>query len=492
VPDIEATSTARAFNVKPRVTVLTPEQIDQVHEYSLQILRDVGVRVDSKPARQLFARAMASGNYGSAEGRIDGDRVSVPGSLVEWALQVAPSEVAVYDRRGNLAFRLPGDTRFGTGVTALYYQDPLTDQVEPFARRHIGTLARLGDGLSSFDVLSTPGIIQDVAPELADLFTTLEMMANTVKPLVILVSAERAFPATLDLLEHLHGELAAKPFVLPYFNPISPLVINKGTVDKMQAAIASGLPIIYSNYGMSGASTPITPAGTLALLNAELLAGLVLSQLMKEGAPVILGSLPSCFDMAGAGSFYDPRSYLIDLAGAEMMAHYGLPHVGTSGSGIGWGPDLIAAAHQWMNHLLSCLGKVGLAPFVGDDLGAMAFSPAIAVYANDVVRQARILVEGFSLDDVSVAMSEIVECGPGGDFLTSPTTLQQFRSLYRSSIWPNMALEEWQAKGSPSAGRELRHLTQRLLAESKPPDDHASLMGRGEAFIRLTDPGSWA
>jgi trimethylamine--corrinoid protein Co-methyltransferase len=125
---------------------------------------------------------------------------------------------------------------------------------------------------------------------------------------------------------------------------------------------------------MAGATTPITPLGTLILLNAELLAGLVFAQLVREGTPVILGSLPAYFDMQTMASFYDTTSYLLNLACAEMMAAYALPHCGASGSGIGWGPDLVASGHQWMNHLLSCLGDVGLVPFVGDVLGSKAFS----------------------------------------------------------------------------------------------------------------------
>ncbi len=68
--------------------------------------------------------------------------------------------------------------------------------------------------------------------------------------------------------------------------------MNEGTVDKMKIAIERGLPVIISNYSMSGATTPITPAGTVAVLLAELLAGLVIGQLYKEGAPMLLGMLP--------------------------------------------------------------------------------------------------------------------------------------------------------------------------------------------------------
>ena len=320
----------KATIVQPRLNTLDQKQIKKIHAYSLQILSSIGVRVDSQQARKLFTRAIGSN-------AIDGDRVRIPSDLVEWAIQAAPAHIDVYDRNGAPAFRLPDQVRFGVGVTSLYYQEPETDRAVPFARKHMAACVRLGNDLSSFDVISTIGIVQDVAPQVSDLYATLEMTANTAKPLIILISDEKAFPAVLDLLEHLHDDLATRPSVIPYFNPITPLIINKTTVDKMFAAIERGLPFIYANYGMAGASTPITPAGQLALMNAEVLAGLTLGQLIKEGTPMILGNHPACFDMKGNQSFYDPKSYLIDLACAEMMAHYNLPYSGTSGSGMGWG-----------------------------------------------------------------------------------------------------------------------------------------------------------
>jgi len=466
------------FKVRPQLTVLSQEQMAQVHDYSLRILSSTGVRVDSEQARRVFSQATGQ--------PADGDRVRIPRELVEWAIEAAPESIGVYDRRGNRAFCLGDDEmRFGIGVTALYYQDPETDQVTPFAREHMASMSRLGDALPSFDVISTVGIVQDVAPEVLDLYATLEMTANAVKPLVVLVSDEERFPAVLDMLEHLHGDLASRPFIVPYFNPISPLVINKGTVDKMLVAIERGLPFIYSNYGMAGATTPLTQAGTLALLNAELLAGLTLSQLVKEGAPIILGSLPAFFDMRGVGSFYDSISYALNLACAEMMAFYRLPHAGTSGSGMGWGANLITSGHQWTNHLTACMGKAGLAPFVGDILGSKAFSPASVVYSNEIIAQARRLARGFVLDDAAVALDEIDQVGPGENFLTSATTLKLFRKAYYvSDIFANLTLEEWQAQGYPQAADLLRRYTRQLIDKLVAPEDYEDLMGRGEAFIR--------
>ncbi len=468
--------------LRPHIAVLNESQIAQLHEHSLRVLSHVGVRVDADRARRLLLRAGAR----AGEGR----RVFLPPELVEWALRVAPSTVDVHDRWGKHVFRLGKDVpgpqaRFGIGVTCLYYQDAQSDAVTPFTRQHVREMVRLGGALPSFDVISTVGVVQDVDPALCDLYAALEMVANTTKPLVVLVADEAAFPHVLDLLEHLCGDLAARPFVVPYFNPITPLVINAGTADKMWWTIERGLLFIYSNYGMAGATTPITPAGTLVLLTAELLAGLTLSQLMKEGAPVILGSLPAYFDMRGMGSFYDAHSYLINLACAEMMAHYGLPHAGTSGSGIGWGPDPIAWGHQWMNHLTSCLGKVGLVPFVGDNLGSKAFSPVLAVYANEAIAQARRLAQGFAWDDITADLDEIGRVGPGGNYLTSEMTLDLFReAYYQSEVFPSLTLEAWQARGCPRAMDALRRHTQQLLAHVSAPADHVELMAKGEEFIQ--------
>jgi trimethylamine--corrinoid protein Co-methyltransferase len=316
------------------------------------------------------------------------------------------------------------------------------------------------------------------------------MTANTTKPLIILISDENVFPYVLDLLEHLHGDLSACPSIIPYFNPITPLVINKTTVDKMFAAIERDLPFIYANYGMAGASTPITPAGQLALMNAEVLAGLTLGQLIKEGTPMILGIHPACFEMKGNESFYDPKSYLIDLAAAEMMAHYNLPHSGTSGSGMGWGADLIAGGHQWFNHLISCLGKKGLAPFVGDILGSQAFSPNLIVYANEVIQQVRLFAEGFVIDDTNIGLEDIAQAGPGGDFLLSNLTLKSYRNAREfSHIFENLQIDGWQARGRPRMEDLLRGHTRQLLDESKPAENHSELLAQGESFIKsLTIP----
>ncbi|RPJ23400.1 MAG: hypothetical protein EHM33_21060, partial [Chloroflexi bacterium] len=332
-------------NVRPHLTMLTEEQKQDIHRYTLKLLATTGVRVDSPSALEMLRKTVGSS-------MVKERTVRFPAELIEWAIKSAPSHIQIYDRRGNEQFTIGGEgdrLRFGIGVTALYYQDPATDTPELFQRKHMQDMVRLGNKLPHYDVISTIGIVRDVPEHLTDLYGSLEHLANGTKPLVLLCSDEHRFEDVMQMFESLHGDLGTKPFIIPYFNPVSPLVMNAGTVDKMKIAIERGLPVIISNYSMSGATTPITPAGTITVLLAELLAGLTIGQLFKEGASMLLGMLPVYFDMKTLMNFYDPQSILVNLACAEMMEFYGVPHCGTSGSGTGWGMDLLAAETYWMN-----------------------------------------------------------------------------------------------------------------------------------------------
>jgi trimethylamine--corrinoid protein Co-methyltransferase len=469
---------ATSLHIQPTINVLSPEAITEVHRYSLKILSEIGVRVDSEKALKVLKRSRGVKI-------LDEQHVLFHPDIVEWSLQQAPSVINIYNRKGDLAFRLGEDqTRFGIGVTNLFYQVPNTGEILPFSRDHMRSSVGLGHNLPSYDVISTIGILRDVEPEKADLLALLEMVASTVKPLIILISDNKQFLPGLVLLEHLVGNLSTKPFVIPYFNPVTPLIFNQTTLENMLASIERGLPVIFSNYGMAGLSTPITSAGTLALLNSELLAGLVFSQLVNPGTPVILGSLPAFFDMKMLVDFFDPQTMLLNLACAEMMATYNLPHAGTSGSTNGWGADLISSQTLCINHLTSCLGKVSLAPFVGGCFGSKVFSPTLVVYANEIIEQSRQFAKGFDLDEEFLDLDEMKKIGVGGNYISSRQTIKLFRNAYHTStIFPRLSLEKWQELNHPDDLKYLRERTLDLLNQPLFPDDQFELLNKGEYLI---------
>ena len=464
-------------NVRPQLKLLNEEQIQQVNQYVLRILSETGMRVDSPSVIEMLKK--------TGQVQVQERNVKLSPEIVEQAIQSAPPVIQMYDRRGNPAFRLGDDRlRFGVGVTALYYQEPVGDNLELFTRQHMRIMTRLGSSLPNYDVISTPGIVRDVPAELSDLYGNLEMFANTTKPLVVLTSNENSFAPLLDMYERLHGDLKMKPFMMPYFNPVSPLVMNAGTLLKMGVAIERGLPFIFSNYSMAGATTPLAPAGMLAMLLAELLAGLTISQVMKPGTPISVGMLPAYFDMKSMLNFYDPQSMLLNISCAEIMANYNLPHCGTSCAGTGWGMDLIATDSYWMNALTFALTKGGLAPFIGDGLASKSISPCTVVHVHEIIDQAFRFANGFQLDDAQAALNEIAKIGPGGNFLSSPSTVKNYKTgYYISPIYPRWSMEKWQAAGQPDARQVLREKTQAMIRDLSAPEDYDVLIRKGEEYI---------
>ena len=467
--------------ITPKFQVLNLEQINDIHSYSLHLLENTGIKVESKEALEIFRN--------SGEVIIKDDVVFLGEELINQAIKTAPSDIEIHGKEGDLAFHLgemQGDeTYFGIGVTNTWFQNIEGNEVEPFARKHMQHSVRLGDMLPHFDMVSTLGIPSDVSPLSADLYATLDMYTNTSKPLVLLIQGEDNINPNLELLSHLHGDISEKPFCIPYVNPITPLILNKDTSDKMISAFRYNLPVMYSNYGMYGGTTPATEAGTLTLLNAELLAGLVFSQLIKEGSKVILGSLPASFNMKTMGSEYTTNSYMINLACAEMMTFYKLPHCGTSGSSVGRGSDLLATGELWVNHLTSCMGKVGCAPFVGSNFSSMAFSPGNAVLSNYIIGETKKFGAGFSMNEKTINLEEIAQIGHGGNYFLSAETIASLDKLNNpNSIWSSINLDTWRNNGKPSVENELIDHANELYEKAKnKADSDTEVRKKGEEYI---------
>ena len=469
------------MNVRPKLNLLGPDQINEVHRYSILILEDTGIKVESKTALNIFAKSDGV--------KIKDDVVCIKGELVDHAIKQAPSNIEVYNKSGESAFHLGknqgNETHFGIGCTNTWFQEIESSGIELFTREHMQHSTKLGDLLDNFAMVSTLGIPSDAPVDKLDLYSTLDMYANTTKPLVLLISGEGTINDVFDLLSSLHGDISAKPFCIPYVNPITPLVLNEATTDKMISSIRNDLPFMYSNYSLYGATTPVSEGGSLALLNAELLAGLVFSQLVKEGSKVILGSLPAAFNMASLGSHYTPASYLLNLACAEMMNYYEIPHCGTSGSTSGRGADLLASGNLWINHLSSCVGKVGCAPFVGGNFDSLAFSPTTVVLSNQIIGEAKKFAKGFTLDQKTVNLQEIDQIGHGGDYLTSEHTLASLNELSKTDIlWSSLSLDDWKEQSMPSAEKELIEYSQDLYSKAIiASEDNIDIIKEGEEYI---------
>ena len=138
-----------------------------------------------------------------------------------------------------------------------------------------------------------------------------------------------------------------------------------------------------------------------------------------------------------------------------------------------------------MNTLTFSLTKGGLAPFVGDSLGSKAISPTSIVQVHEIIDQVLRFADGFQLDDTQAALDEIAKVGPGGSFLSSPSTLKNYKKgYYVSGVYPRWPMERWQAEEQPEARQVLREKTRALLTDLPTPDDYEELVGKGSEFIK--------
>lgn len=408
---------------------------------------------------------MASAGYKELEPQ----RFNISSHAVQAAQASIPSTISVTDRTQKPAFELSTNKResvFGVGVTNTHFRDPARGSIRELELDDVRACVHLTDKLDAYSLLSTPAVLNGPDSLRNELEVAMAMFTGTSKPLMLLINEPSVFEAVIKTYAHFTNQATReRSDLLCYLNPITPLVVNEDTCRKIEISIEYDVPLVYSNYGMSAASTPLDTLGTLALLNAELLAGLVIIQTLKPGQPALFGSLPATFEMQQMRSVYTSETLWLNLACSEMMEHYGLLHCGTSGSGIGFGPDLPNAISQLMNHLTGALGKAQLMPFIGGDFDSRVLSPETIVLADDIIHQLR----SFQSQSLERApediLGEIRTVGAGGSFLATPFTLEHFEDRIRNprSLWPDLTLENWEVAGSPGADMLLKERTMALM-----------------------------
>ncbi len=454
----------------PTFRVLSEEQRRRIHDAALAVLEDPGVRITTNAARDILLGAGAT--TGPA------DTVRIPSRLVAEALAVAPRAFALYDRDGRERLRLgEGRAYFGTGVTALAYEDPATGAVADFTLDDVAALARLTDALPNLDFIATPGVVRagpDLPQAIVNQREFLAMLTGTTKPIMPLIEDATALADIVEMAAIVAGgreALRERPFVVPYLNSVTPLVFNAETLDKLILSVDHGLPVVCQAAPTLGATGPVTPAGTAVLCAAETLAGLVLAQARRPGAPYITGSMPMAMDMrtgdvTGGGA----PGLLVYLAGVEMARHWGLPQVGSGGSADSKIADEQGAREAGIAIVQDVLEGVDLSFDVGSLEMGLATSAIQVVMADEAIEVGRGLLRGIRTDDEALAVDVIREVGIGGHFLATRHTADHQRELWMPTLTSWESRRAWEADGSRSMRERARERAIELIGTHRPPE----------------------
>ena len=456
---------------RPQLRLLRDDQLDRIHETSLEILAKPGMRISTAPARKLLADAGCA---------IDGEDVSFPSELVEWAISVAPGDFTWFGRDGGDITFGTDEPHWGAGVTCLSYLDPRDATPHTYTLQYMADVATLVDALPNIDFLATPGVARataDMPQEVVNQEEFFAMTTHTTKPLMVLIADHPELRDILEMAAIVRGgreALRERPFVIPYLNPVSPGLYNPETLDKLLLAAEWGVPIVCQPAPQVGATSPMTLAGAMALSNAESLAGLVLAQLANEGNPYVVGIIPMALDMrTGAATAAGPIAPLLQFANVELARRYGLPIHADGGNSDAKLFDEQATLEATFYAVTSALAGVDIM-FDGGCLEAgLLWSPELLVILDEIVDLCRSMMRGFDVDDESLALEAIREVGIGDIYLGHDHTLAHFREMWLPKLISWEGRTDWQAKGSTTLGQRVNARTIELIDShgAKPIDD---------------------
>ena len=447
---------------------LSDEQLQQIHRAALTILERTGVQVEEAEARRLFQDAGAI---------VSGKRIRLPAALVEDALHWAPERVVLAGRDPRWDLELTGArVHIGTGGAALTVMDLETGEPRPAALKDVAELARLVDALDNIHFYLIPVYPTELGKENVDILQYYAGLANTTKHVQSGVYSVQGIRDTVEMCERIAGGSSAlreRPivsFITSWM--VSPLLFASDVTTLLIETCRQGIPVVLSAAPMAGSTAPVTLAGMLAQLTAEQLSGLVLTQLVRRGAPTVIGPIPAIADMKTGRYLGGSAEFgLTNAAMAQIAQFYKLPLYNSAGMTDAKVGDIQAGFEKGMSAVLAVLAGSN---YIHHAAGMLENMNSVAaeqyVIDNEILGMALRVLRGVEVNEETLALDVIDQVGPGGHFLMEDHTLHNMRSefYYPSKVVDRQGWEGWQEAGSLEARERARRIAGDIMATHRP------------------------
>ncbi len=444
---------------------LSEKNVQEIHEGSLELLGEVGIEVVNEQARNIFHR------HGS---RIsENNRVIIPPQLVEDAMKKVPAEFSLYGRReqNHIHYR-PGCFYTSTGGSAQYVLD-LEGERRPATCKDLHDIMSLVDELQYIDLISLPIYLNDLPEESVDVNRFFTGLKNSTKHIIGAVYTLDGLAKVARMAEIVGGEnWKAKPIISIVLCPIiSPLRLDEVATALMVEAARQG--IITYNFSMPqvGCTSPITIAGTLVTMNAEVLAVTTLIQLINPGLPTLYCSVPGFTDMRTGLFVTGGIEYALVNAGATQMAQfYNMSNWATAGRTDSKIPDAQAAYEHALTIPYVALSG---ATHVSCGAGFLDFVLTVSfeqyVIDNEIIGMVKRMQKGFEVDKETLAMDVIKNIGPGGNFIGTEHTVRHMRNVLHTPLLSDRhSRDEWMEDGGKDAGLRAREIAKYYIKNHVP------------------------
>ncbi|MCK4354570.1 MAG: trimethylamine methyltransferase family protein [Dehalococcoidia bacterium] len=446
------------------LTFLSEGEVERIHEASLRILKETGVKVLSEKVRRLLAENGAE---------VDGDIVKIPGSLVEEAIRRAPQEMTLCAREPKCDLKIPaGDSPFlSTSGFSPFVDDFETGERRKPTRSDLRDFAIVSDYLDTLDYFWPIVIPGEVSPPLQELHALAISLENNRKHIQCSCVTEKIARWQIRLASAIAGgeeELKKKPIFSTIHCPVAPLTFEKDSSDAMVMLARAGIPTAPMTMVLAATTAPATIAGTLAVANAEELAAVVITECANPGAPMIYTSEATPANMKTGEINYKAPEYPLICAGAAQMARfYKIPSLVADVSLEEAPFDSLSFERNVLKVAMSFMSHTDLSPWLGSRDLALSASLSQVILDAEVCEHARAYLRRFELNDDTLALDLIHKVGPGGHFLGEKHTLEHFKKEIWSRELSDAFVLDPVAKGTLTERAKAK--VREILATYTPP-----------------------
>ncbi|NOR83053.1 MAG: trimethylamine--corrinoid methyltransferase [Ardenticatenales bacterium] len=445
--------------------MLGQSDIERIHRTSMQVLAEIGVLFPNQEALAIFEK------HGV---KVDGQKVFLTEDQAMEAIAQAPAQFTIHARNSERNV-LVGD---GVPVLAPGYGAPFIVDLDvgkrPATMDDYHKLAKLAHALPNQDLsghlMAEPA---DMPPKTVHLQMLHANMLHSDKPFIGSAEGSTGARHTMEMASILFGEkVGERPLTIGLINSLSPLGYSSEMLEALMVYAHHRQPVIVAALSMAGSTGPITLAGVLVHQNAELLAGITLTQLINPGTPVVYGSTSTNLDMKTGGLIIGgPELSMMIGAHADLCRYYGLPSRSGGALTDSHTPDAQAGYESMFSLMTTFQSGIDIVLQAGGILSSyLSFSYEKFVLDDEICGLVRHWLKGIPVNEETLAFPVIAQAGPGGNYMMEMHTLDRCRTeFWQPAVSSRDGIESWMAAGRPDAAHRARQRWQKLVAEHQDP-----------------------